>query len=217
MCSTVSTLFGPPAAVCEQRRLLQALFMATQPRVALFPTPHSPTKPSASKRRLDSAAEDILNILRQARASEAHEQLAKQLDAAAGTAGGWTAALAERLVPAVEYALAYYRQGAGWDAVFVAAYHCSIAAVVQEFEHLVAHAEKYLLDIAVSAAVLELTALGILACLLPNVVRLLGFGGLGPPNSSSFAASWMAQHPGHVHRRAFVSFLKRLDMDWSQV
>ncbi|KAK0713213.1 hypothetical protein B0T26DRAFT_781622 [Lasiosphaeria miniovina] len=117
----------------------------------------------------------------------------QQLDAAAGTAGGWTAALVERLMPAAEYSLAYYRQVAGWDAVFAAAYHRSIAAVVHEFEHLVAHAEKYPLDIAVWAAVLELTALG------------------------SFAASWMAQHSGHVPRRAFVSFLKRLDMDWSQV
>lgn len=59
-----------------------------------------------------------------------------------------------------------------------------------------------------------LIALGILAALMPWVLEILGFGGLGPIDGS-FAAAWQSKYAGYVPKGSLFSYFQRLGMKWN--
>jgi hypothetical protein len=58
-----------------------------------------------------------------------------------------------------------------------------------------------------------LLALGVLAILTPWALEILGFGELGPIESS-FAAAWQRRYVGYVPKKALFGYFQRLGMTW---
>ncbi|KAK5993888.1 hypothetical protein PT974_07325 [Cladobotryum mycophilum] len=92
------------------------------------------------------------------------------------------------------------------------AYRDASKAAEKHFPELVDYVKSHPYEIA-AGVLLTLTALGVLARLAPMVLRLLGFGKLGP-RVGSYAANWQSTYAGYVPKGALFAYLQRMGMTW---
>jgi len=144
----------------------------------------------ATTTKEDEVAANIIAILRKATSKNGTTatpvnndndklSLSAQIDEAVGTTG-WSEWLAEKTLHALEDTL---RNAAaerdGWGEVLADAYDNAMKVATELFADLVDYVKEHPLEIAASV-LLTLCAFGVLARLVPVVLRLIGFGELGP-------------------------------------
>ncbi|KAL2163255.1 hypothetical protein VTH06DRAFT_5311 [Thermothelomyces fergusii] len=158
----------------------------------------------------------LLTAPRPADPSEA--DLTSRAAAAAGLrAQDWTSYLAERVLHALERKLGgvLAENGgdrSGWGGALADAYDVAVQLVKREFGDLWEYVRAHPYE-AAATVLLTLVSLGVLARLLPLIVRALGFGQLGPVEGS-FAAWWQRLYGGYVPKGSLWSFLQRMGMTW---
>ncbi|KXX80965.1 putative HTH-type transcriptional regulator YdfL [Madurella mycetomatis] len=163
---------------------------------------------SKSADQVDKTAAEVVAILR--RAEKAGPGLVQQLDDAV-SAEGWSEWLAERVLHALEETLKHTGRET-WGEVLSDAYDAAVAAAEELFSDLVAYAKEHPYEIAASI-LLSLVAFGVMARLMPWVLRLLGFGIEGPIEGT-FASWFQSTYRGYVPKGSIMSFLQRLGMTW---
>ncbi|KAK3319705.1 hypothetical protein B0T19DRAFT_270543 [Cercophora scortea] len=160
-----------------------------------------------SVRTADEIAADVVNILRQAEKSG--DALRAQLDEAVGTMG-WSEWLGEKILHALEETLKQSRET--WGEVLRDAYDKAVELAEEMFRVLVEYVKAHPYEVA-AQVLLTLFAFGVLARLMPWVLRLIGFGELGPI-ADTFAAWWQSTFGGYVPADSLFAFLQRLGMVW---
>ncbi|AEO59715.1 hypothetical protein MYCTH_2308206 [Thermothelomyces thermophilus ATCC 42464] len=168
-------------------------------------------------RRADRILTVLLTAPRPADPSEA--DLTSGAAAAAGLrAQDWTSYLAERVLHALERklgdVLAEHSSAdrSGWGGALADAYDYAVELIKRELRELWEYAKAHPYETA-ATVLLTLVSLGVLARLLPLIVRALGFGELGPIEGS-FAAWWQRLYGGYVPKGSLWSFLQRMGMTW---
>ena len=144
----------------------------------------TPLAPPTDSRAPDSIASDSLTIILTA---ETPYILHKQLNEKISTES-WSEAIATALLHGLENAIKSGVQMA--KAASDALTQAKGAAIGSTKNHPV---------------YATLIALGILAALMPWVLEILGFGGLGPIDGS-FAAAWQSKYAGHVPKGSLFSY-----------
>ncbi len=188
------------------------------------------SKPKVPVRKLDETAADIIGIL--LRAESTDKLLTQQLDDAV-SATGWSEKLAEHILHALENVLKATDHDT-WGEAFNDAYNCAVEIAGEIFWELVEYVKEHPVEIAASILI-SLFAFGILARMMPWVVRLLGFGLEGPVEgellpiclvpegtglilfvTGSFAAWFQSTYRGFVPKGSIMSYLQRLGMTWGK-
>ncbi|PWY65481.1 hypothetical protein BO83DRAFT_440303 [Aspergillus eucalypticola CBS 122712] len=142
-----------------------------------------------------AVASDIVNTLL---TGETHETIQKKIREQVDT-NGWSESIAQAILHGLNDAIKAGAEMAGPAA----------DALMKAKEAAVEFAK----DHPVFATLL---ALGVLAILAPWVLKILGFGELGPI-AGSFAARWQTTYSGYVPRGALFTYFQRLGMKWHWV
>ncbi|KAK3313199.1 hypothetical protein B0H66DRAFT_388030 [Apodospora peruviana] len=192
----------------HSQRLTAYQYTAIDEKPALQAPPSSyADKPATIRNNTRDIALDITNILCQAKTFD--EAFYAQLDDAVGTES-WSEWLAENIFHALEDTLK--ADSDTWGEVLSDAYNRALELGEELFTDLFEYAKEHPLEVA-ATVVLSLTAFGVLARLMPWVLRLIGFGMEGPV-ADSLAALWQARYAGYVPKGSLFSFLQRLGMTW---
>ncbi|CAM6114915.1 unnamed protein product [Calypogeia fissa] len=160
-------------------------------------------------------AEDVFKTLMTS--SDCGPKLESQLQALVGksfnnknndlSSNGWRESIALAIFSSLENVVeSAVKAGVPMGKAMADAYQkvkCLVAEMAQE---TVGFAEEH-------PVYVTLLALGILVCLAPWAVEVLGFAELGPIEGS-FAAWWHARFAGYVPKGSLFSFLQRLGMVW---
>ncbi|KAK3939355.1 hypothetical protein QBC46DRAFT_290637 [Diplogelasinospora grovesii] len=162
--------------------------------------------PSTAETTGSESAISIITILRTADAPG--EALTSRLNEEVG-AEGWSEWLAEQVLHTLEATLGEENMEP-WGQALKDAYDSTIKLAQEEFKTLVEYVKEHPLEVA-AGVLFSLVAFGVLARLMPWVLRLLGFGELGPVEGS-FAARWQATYAGFVPKESLFSYLQRLGM-----
>ncbi|KAK3296616.1 uncharacterized protein B0H64DRAFT_389630 [Chaetomium fimeti] len=170
-----------------------------QPTIEPPPTPSHPTK----------HATQILTILLHA-PSPGPDATLTPLITAEVSAADWTSYLAERVLHGIEAALK--GDHATWGEAIREAYAHARELARAELAQLWEYVREHPVEVA-AEVLLTVMALGVLARLVPGLVRVLGFARLGPVEGS-FAAWWQRLYGGYVPKGSFWSFLQRMGMTW---
>lgn len=169
-CPLESPSHFPPRSIEPYRYTI----IDEKPPVHPAPSPRATTN-DKSVNEADKTAAEVVAILR--RAEKAGPGLARQLDDAV-SAEGWSEWLAERTLHALEETLKHTGRDT-WGEVLSDAYDAAVATAEELFSDLVAYVKEHPYEIAASI-LLSLVAFGVMARLMPWVLRLLGFGVEGP-------------------------------------
>ncbi|KAK3690342.1 hypothetical protein B0T22DRAFT_376438 [Podospora appendiculata] len=201
------------ACLCGTDEHAIRLASAANPHYSIIdekpPAQINPTFAANPVRTADEIAADVVNILR--RAEKSGEALRAQVDEAVGTAG-WSEWLGEKILHALEETLKQGRET--WGEVLTDAYDKAVELAKELFHDLVEYVKAHPYEVA-AQVLLTLFAFGVLARLMPWVLRLIGFGELGPI-VDTFAAWWQSTFGGYVPAGSLFSFLQRLGMIWAK-
>ncbi|KAH6838363.1 hypothetical protein B0I37DRAFT_243437 [Chaetomium sp. MPI-CAGE-AT-0009] len=178
-----------------------------------------PIEPPPTPSHLAAQATEILTILLHAPSPGPDADLTPLVATKVSTTD-WTSYLAERVLHGIEEAL---KAGdhASWGEALSEAYAHARELARAELRELWDYAREHPVEVA-AEVLLTVLAMGVLARLLPGLVRVLGFARLGPVEGEylicllacSFAAWWQRLYGGYVPKGSLWSFLQRMGMTW---
>ncbi|KAL2134921.1 hypothetical protein VTI74DRAFT_10413 [Chaetomium olivicolor] len=195
----------------NQPRNRHYVLVDEKPFLQPLPSISRTTKCASTNDDLDQLTHRILTILVTSPAPFPGTNLTASIATQTGiTAQDWTSYLAERVLHALEDTLK--GDHATWGEAIADAYTHAIEFAKEELRELWEYAKEHPYEVA-ATVLLTVLALGVLARLVPVLVRVLGFGELGPVEGS-FAAWWQRLYGGYVPKGSLWSFLQRMGMTW---